>query len=195
MTYNDLLTGTFTGIIISDFVAKDGRRIGFITPTLPAVCGAVTAWKLENGTKKHSDGNLQFVFPVEGDKTRKVAGKAFSPKKNMFVPVWRATGNAFGLKKGMLVKFSIRFDGKGLPQAYNVQPCDRELTTTPMPKSFVPAPVTAIPESTPAMEAGMASYSESDNLLADDDYDEEDYSEYDEYDDDATEKHGGRDWQ
>lgn len=177
MTYNDLLTGTFTGIIISDFVAKDGRRIGFITPTLPAVCGAVTAWKLENGTKKHSDGNLQFVFPVEGDKTQS------------------ALGNAFGLAKNMLVKFSIRCDGKGLPQAYNVQPADVELTPTPAPKSFVPAKIQRLPEATPAMEAGMSSYAEADDLILDADFEDEDFSEYDDSSYEvAAEKHGGRDW-
>ena len=179
MTYNDLLTGTFTGIIISDFVAKDGRRIGFITPTLPAVCGAVTAWKLENGTKKHSVGNLQFVFPMEGDKTQS------------------ALGNAFGLTKNMFVKFSIRCDGKGLPQAYNVQPADVELTPTPAPKAFVPVAVAKLPEVTPSMQAGLDAYAEeeSDILLSDEDFEETDYSDYDDYDVDVTEKRGGRDWQ
>ena len=179
MTYNDLLNGTFTGIIISDFVAKDGRRIGFINPTLPAVCGAVTAWKLENGTKKRSDGNIQFVFPLEGDKTQS------------------ALGNAFGLRKNMFVKFSIRCDGTGLPQAYNVQQCDATLTPTPAPMPFVPEPAETLPETTPATEAGIAAYAESDPelLLDDEDFEDQDYSEYDDYDEDSTVKRGARDWQ
>lgn len=108
MTYNDVFTGTFTGTIIGDRIAKDGRRIGFIHPQNPAVREAITVLKIHAGTKKRCDGNVQFIFPVNG-------------KNDEY-----SKGNAFNLKDVRYVSFNVRCDD-GLPQAYNVQPFEEEI--------------------------------------------------------------------
>lgn len=177
MKYNDVLNGTFTGIIIGDFVAKDGRRIGFINPTLPALCGAIVAWKEQTGTKKRTDGNIQFVYP-NGESTSAYA-----------------EGNSANLRKNLFVEFQIRCDSKGLPQAYNVKPAEMEVIPE-LPELKIEeakAPVVSIvPEklvSGAALSEAMKGYNPE---LFDEDYDagiedeldEDDLSLLDEYDPD-----------
>lgn len=108
MTYNDVFTGTFTGTIIGERIAKDGRRIGFIHPQNPVVREAITVLKIHAGTKKRCDGNVQFIFPVNG-------------KNDEY-----SKGNASNLKDVRYVSFNVRCDD-GLPQAYNVQPFEEEI--------------------------------------------------------------------
>ena len=108
MKYSDVLNGTFTGIVNGSFIAKDGRLVGFIRPTLPALCGAIVAWKVRSGKKKRTDGNIQFIHPRHGDSAY-------------------AEGNSENLRKNMFVEFQIRCDSSGLPQAYNIKPADMEV--------------------------------------------------------------------
>ena len=124
MTYNDVFTGTFTGTIISDFVAKDGRHIGFIRPQNPAVREAITALKIQAGTKKRCDGNVQFIFPIKG-------------KNDEY-----SKGNSFELKGSLYVSFNVRCDN-GLPQAYNVKPFTEEIEIPSVP-AFEPLDVKSV---------------------------------------------------
>lgn len=121
MTYNDVFTGTFTGTIIGERIAKDGRRIGFIHPQNPVVREAITVLKIHAGTKKRCDGNVQFIFPVNG-------------KNDEY-----SKGNASNLKDVRYVSFNVRCDD-GLPQAYNVQPFEEEIEIPSIP-AFEPLDV------------------------------------------------------
>ena len=179
MTYNDVFTGTFTGTIISDFVAKDGRHIGFIRPQNPAVREAVTALKIHAGTKKRCDGNVQFVFPVNG-------------KNDEY-----SKGNAFNLKDVRYVSFNVRCDN-GLPQAYNVQPFEEEIEIPSIP-AFEPLDVKPV-ESKPVEVPENLAYATGNAVVAysseisEEDIEEEDSADfiddggYDEYYDYADKK-------
>lgn len=148
MTYNQLLDGTFTGVIISEIVAKDGHRIGFISPNSLDLVAAITAWKVNAG-RNRCDGNIQFVFPREGQECDYTAG------------------NAKNLRKNMQVSFKIRYDAN-MPQAYQVQPIEVEI----IPSVAKFKPLEAKPQVVEKLsEAASLAYSELDE-------EEEDPSDY-----------------
>ena len=151
MTYNNVLNGTFTGVIISELTAKDGKHIGFISPNAVSLCAAITAWKVNAG-RQRCDGNIQFVFPVQGEERDYTAG------------------NAEDLKKNMSVSFKVRCDSNGMPQAYEVKPVETEI----IPSVAKFKPLEAKPQMVEKLsEAASLAYSE-----LDEDEEEEDPSVY-----------------
>lgn len=163
MTYNQLLDGTFTGVIISEIVAKDGHRIGFISPNSLDLVAAITAWKVNAG-RNRCDGNIQFVFPREGQECDYTAG------------------NAKGLRKNMQVSFKIRYDAN-MPQAYQVQPIEVEI----IPSITEFKPLEAKPQAdalSEISEAAALAYGEADeeeDFIEEPDPSEEDFLAYDDY--------------
>lgn len=173
MTTNDLIMGTFTGTIISIITAKDGQQIGFIQPTEPSLCGAITSWKMQSCAKKRCDGNVQFVLPKEGQ----------NPEYS--------SGNEFGLKQNTFVTFKIRFDG-ALPQAYEVKRHCLELGDEPMPAPIELKQLKAkdVKKIAGHLENARVAYTENDLLLEKQIHSSDGYDPYAEVEEEETEECG-----
>lgn len=174
----------FVGRIMKNSFGKDkkGALIGFIDPVLPEVYKQIAYAKclakakaeaLENPLKDRCDGHIQFVRP--------------ETEVNRFY----SEGNALGLMEDEFVTFTISYDGRGMPQAKNVQPAPepedftvKAEQTLFKPKSVAPAqPTPAVdPDLAPAVSAGLAEMDEDeedgielDESLIDFEDEEDDY--------------------
>lgn len=164
MTYSEVLTQTFCGIVINDDVkAKDGSTVGFISPILNEVAESILQWKKDKAFKNAYDGNLPFTFSRFGN------------------------GSTKELHRNAFVEFQVRCNNRGLPEAYNVKVATSIVTQSPAFKPMEAKPVT-IPEPTPSnlVEAVKAAMDEmdEDDFVSIDELTDDDYDLIDEYDDD-----------
>lgn len=158
MTYQNLLSNVFTGIVITDDVkARDGSIVGFISPILGECAEAVLQWKKDKAFKNAYDGNLPFTQGKFGNKD---------------------------VRKNTFVEFKIRCNNRGLPEAYEVKLVEAKAEPTPefKPIEAKPIAVPTIPSN--LVDAVSAAYAEmdEDDFVSIDEMEDEDYSLYDDYD-------------